>query len=145
MKKSGIALIALSAIALAACGESKTKEAAEATATPAPEAPASALTLPVSLNAVMVGLIDHSSDYIFDIGNGKAPKTDDEWREAEYHAYQMVVGGKLIQLAGTGPKDAEWTANADWKKRSDDLSNVGMEALKFAQAKDAKGVRRQKF
>lgn len=126
-------------LALAACSQGA-PEAAKAPVEVAPvAAPAPAVTLPVSLNAVMVGLIDHSSDPIFDIGNGKTPKTDDQWRDVEYHAYQMAVGGKLIQLAGTGPKDAGWVAQAEWKKQADALSAVGMEALKLAQAKDPKG------
>ena len=57
----------------------------------------------------------------------------------EYHSYQMAVAGKLIQLAGTGPGDAAWVATPEWKAFSEQLSAHGMEALKLAQAKDAKG------
>lgn len=141
MKRTSLSMsvLALGALALGAC-EAK-KPAPEPVAAAPAAAAAPAMTLPISLNAVMVGLVDHSSDYIFDVGNGKVPKTEDDWREAEYHAYQMVASGKLIQLAGTGPSDVAWTANPDWKKRSDDLTAVGMEALKLAQAKDAAGYR----
>jgi hypothetical protein len=95
------------------------------------------LTLPVSLNAVMVGLIDHSSDPIFYAGNpNRLPQSEDEWRELEYHAYQMVVGGKVIQLAGTGPMDADWVSQPEWINYSEQLTAVGMEALNAAQARD---------
>jgi hypothetical protein len=92
----------------------------------------------------MVGGIDHASDPLFNVGNavfgtGKVPKTDAEWREVEYHAYQMVILGKIIQLPGTGPKDVEWTSRPEWKGYAESLTGVGMEMLAKAQAKDAKG------
>ena len=140
MKRTGptASLLALSTLAFGACSpKAPPPQPAAAVATPA----AAAMTLPISLNAVMVAQVDHASDYLWDIGNGKTPKTDDDWREAEYHAYQMVIAGKLIQLAGTGPNDAVWTAAPDWRSRSESLTAVGMEALKLAQAKDAAGFR----
>lgn len=123
-------LVSACALALAGCAQ-------EATETKAPEAAAApaAPTLPVSLNAVMVSMVDHASDPIW-LDAYKPPTTDDGWRELEYHAYQMAVYGKVIQLAGTGPNDAGWVADADWRKISDDMSGAGMAALKAAQTKD---------
>ena len=118
MSKSALmksAALATSALLLAAC--SGPAKPPVATSTPAA---APALTLPISINAVMVGGIDHASDPLFGVGNalfgsGRLPSSDDDWREVQYHAYQMVILGKVIQLPGTGPRDAEWTANPQWK------------------------------
>jgi len=138
MKTSTLpAALATSALLLAAC--SGPAKAPAATSAPAP-----ALTLPISINAVMVGGIDHASDPLFGVGNalfgsGRLPSSDDDWREVQYHAYQMVILGKVIQLPGTGPRDAEWTANPQWKGFAEALSSVGMDMLKKAEAKDAQG------
>jgi hypothetical protein len=133
------AALAMSALLLAAC--SGPAKPSVATSTPAG---VSALTLPVSINAVMVSGIDHASDPLFGVGNalfgsGRLPSSDDDWREVEYHAYQMVILGKVIQLPGTGPRDAEWTANPQWKGFAEALSSVGMDMLKKAEAKDPQG------
>lgn len=92
----------------------------------------------------MVGAIDHASDPLFGVGNamfgtGKVPKTDNDWLEVRYHAYQMIILGKVIQIPGTGPRDAEWTAKPEYRAYADSLSAVGMDMLALADAKDAKG------
>jgi len=107
-------------------------------------AAAAPLTLPISLNAIMVGAIDHASHPLFSVSNalygtGKLPKTDDDWLEVKYHAYQMIILGKVIQLPGTGPRDVEWTSSPEWKGYAEVLSSVGMDMLKLAEAKDSKG------
>jgi hypothetical protein len=98
-----------------------------------------AITLPVSINAVMVALVDHASEPLW-VASYKNPKTDDAWREAEYDAYQMAVSGKLIQLAGTGPSDADWVSQPEWKGYAGEMSASGMAALKAAQDKDVKSL-----
>lgn len=132
---------ALAALLLAACSAAPPPAPAAPPAPPAAAAPA--LTLPISLNALMVGAVDHASDPLFAVGNaiegiGKPPKTDDDWRNVEYHAYQMIAYGKLIQIPGTGPMDAEWTSKPEWKSYSEQLTGVGMDMLAKAQAKDAR-------
>jgi hypothetical protein len=141
--KSGLSLIALASLAMAAsCSPAaKPVEAAPvapATAT-APVAAAPAVTLPVSLNAVMVSLVDHASEPLW-VDAYKAPKNAAGWRETEYDAYQMAVSGKLIQLAGTGPSDADWVSQPEWKTDADEMSAAGMMALRAAQAKDVKSL-----
>jgi hypothetical protein len=130
MKIPALFIATLAATAIAGCQPASGP--ASQTASPAP-------TLPVSLNAVMVGQVDHASDAIFNVGNGVVPKNDDEWREVEYHSWQMVVAGKAIQLVGTGPNDAGWVQNPTWKEFADKLSAVGVEAVRLAEAKNAAG------
>jgi len=147
--RRSVAATATVALALAACSAQSPAPgatgAASATSAAASSAPATPpLTLPISLNAVMVGAIDHASDPLFGVGNamfgsGKLPKTDADWREVQYHAYQMILLGKVIQLPGTGPRDAEWAANAQFKAFADSLSAVSMDMLALTETKDAKG------
>jgi hypothetical protein len=92
-------LAAASALAfgLGACQQSD-EPAADATATAA----ASDLTLPVSINAAMVGMIDHSADYLFALGNGDMPRNDNDWHMVSNSAYEIMLGGAVIQIPGTG-------------------------------------------
>lgn len=138
-----LTISALSLSVLAACAPEKSAApAATASATPttAPAvAAAKPITLPISINAAMVALVDHASEPLW-VDAYKNPKTTAAWREAEYDAYQMAISGKLIQLAGTGPNDADWVAQPDWKQHADEMSAAGMLALAAAQAKDVKAL-----
>ena len=127
------ALIALGIVSLTACTPNKPAEPAPA------KTAAAAVTLPVSINATMVALVDHASEPLW-VAAYKPPKTEAAWKETEYDAYQVAVTGKLIQLAGTGANDAKWVADPAWKTDADAMSVAGMNALKAAQAKDVKAL-----
>jgi hypothetical protein len=123
-KLSKLALIGLGATMVVACK-------------PAPQAPAPApaAKLPVSLNAVMATMVNHSADPIW-IAAREAPKTDKEWRELERHAYQLEVSGALLVIPGTGPNDEEWTKRPEWQGFAKSLSQAGAAAVNAVQSKD---------
>lgn len=119
--------VALSAAMVAACA-------------PAPQSqsncpPATEAKLPVSLNAVMATMVNHSADPIW-IASREAPKTDRDWRELERHAYQLQVSGALLLIPGSGPQDAEWTQRAEWKNFASALSKAGENAVQAVRSKD---------
>lgn len=138
-----LTLIGLGLSPLSACSPDKPIEISQPTSpvsAPAELPPAATpVTLPVSLNAVMVALVDHASEPLW-LDAYEAPKTTDRWLETEYNAYQMAVSGKLIQLPGTGPNDATWVAAPEWKMFADEMSAAGMDALAAAQAKDVSAL-----
>jgi hypothetical protein len=145
MKRSIIFTTGIAALSLVGCAkppaETKPPDAAAAAA-----AAIAAMQLPVSLNAVMVGVVDHASDPLFDVGNAtrtnqpeKTPKTDADWRQVEYHAYQMIVSGRIMQIPGTGPMDKQWTSDPRWKPFADAVTDVGSQMLQKAQAKTTDG------
>lgn len=119
------------ALLLGACAPREDKAADTPVA--APTAPA--IKLPVSINATMVALVDHASEPLW-VDAYVAPTSEDRWSEAEYNAYQLAVAGKLIQLEGTGPNDANWVTDAKWRADADELSAAGMDALAAAQARN---------
>jgi hypothetical protein len=96
-------------------------------------------TLPMSINEMMVGMVDNSSDYLFAVGNGDLPKDDADWAEVENRAYETVIAAKAMQLVGTGPNDMEWASQPEWQQLADELSAIGMEAHKLAAAKEVDG------
>ncbi len=130
-------LVVALAFGISGCTPAPATQAPEtAAATPAPiAADAPLIRLPVSINEVMVAMVDHASEPLW-LDAYEPPTTDAGWRDAEHHAYQMAVDGKLIQLAGTGPNDDVWVTDPDWKIMANEMSGAGMDALSAAKAKD---------
>ena len=97
--------------------------------------PVAVPTLPISINAAMISVVDHSADYIFALGNGDMPKSDHDWDLVRIAAYEAILSGKVIQLEGSGSNDAEWIADPEWQMLSDQLTTIGQEALELSEAK----------
>jgi hypothetical protein len=133
---SGLLILAM----IAGCSE-QTEEA------PAPQPPEGAVSvpdanahpqvmrLPVSLNTVMVAMVNQAADPIW-VAAWHSPETDKDWRELERRAIQLELGGTLLGVPGTGPLDDTWTANPDWQKWSEQLRNVGARAVQAVKARD---------
>lgn len=94
------------------------------------------LEVPVSINAVMVTLIDHSAHYIWDYGVMERNITDEEWLTVEYYAIQLAASGPLITLGGSGPMDKVWMQSPMWIEFSRQMSNAAMLALEASSNKD---------
>ena len=92
--------------------------------------------VPVSINALMVTLIDHSAHYIWDYAALQREITDTEWRTVEYYAIQLAGSGPLITLGGSGEMDAAWAQADAWTSYSRTMTNAAMLALDAARNKD---------
>ncbi|MDP3492904.1 MAG: hypothetical protein Q8R82_07305 [Hyphomonadaceae bacterium] len=137
MRAFSSAILGLASVAAAtACAPAKTEAPPAAAPVASATTAATPIKLPVSINAIMVALVDHASEPLW-LDAYEPPATADRWLEAQYNAYQMAISGKLIQLAGTGPNDADWVTDPDWIKMSDELSAAGMDALQASIMQDA--------
>jgi hypothetical protein len=125
-----LAAAAALTISLAACQQAD-EPAADATAS----ASRADLTLPVSTNAAMVGMIDQAADYIFAVGNGDLPRNDNDWHLVSNSAYVTMLSGTVIQVPGTGEFDRQWTETPEWIELSDELTGIGADAVALAEAK----------
>jgi len=95
----------------------------------------------VSINAVMVALVDHAGHVVWDAEQpGRAPKTDAEWQELEHHAIQLTAAGPLIALGGTGQADPGWAQSPDWQKYSQELTNAGLVVLGATRSKNLESL-----
>ncbi len=134
--------IFISAALMTGCGEKNTSSSDEvdtqSQTTPA-QTTSHAATLPVSLNELMVALINQAADPIW-VAAWKNPQTDKDWRNLEYVAYQLEVGGELLKIPGTGPMDKTWTDDPKWQDFADQLSNAGSKALSAIEAKNVVAV-----
>lgn len=107
-------------------------------ADPTPE-PAAVMRLPVSLNEVMVALINDAADPIWAAAS-TPPASDAQWRALERNAYRLELGGALLAVPGTGPLDDEWTADPAWAKWADDLRQAGADAVAAVEARDLEAI-----
>jgi hypothetical protein len=91
----------------------------------------------VSINEVMVALIDHAAHHLWDLGReGAAPKTDRDWMEAEHHAIQLAAGASWIATGGAGEADSGWVRQSTWTGHARKLNDGAFDALLAARARD---------
>lgn len=93
------------------------------------------IPVPVSINALMVTLIDHSAHYLWDYAALEREISDDEWRTIEYYAIQLAGSGPLITLGGSGEMDSSWAESAAWTSYARTMTNAAMLALEAAKNK----------
>jgi hypothetical protein len=92
--------------------------------------------MPVSINAVMVTLVDHAAHHIWDYGAIERDIRDEEWTIVEYYAIQLAAAGPAITLGGTGELDNLWTQSPLWSDHARDMSSVAAQAIIAAQDHD---------
>lgn len=101
-----------------------------------PVAPAAEpFRLPVSLNEVMVALVNQSADPIW-LAAWRNPETDKDWRNLERMAYQLQVAGALLVVPGNGPQDDKWVADPQWTAWANQLEAAADRAVKAVAARD---------
>lgn len=136
-KEFVLALIA-SALTLSGCAAPPKEEPPKKEEAPLP---AASVPLQTSINAVMVGLVDHASHSIWDAAvPEKAPKNDKAWQEVEHHAIQLIAAGTVISVPGTGKSDADWVKNPEWQRYAKELADAGNAAWDAAKKKDKKAI-----
>jgi cytochrome c556 len=117
--------------------------APQAAAPPAAVEKAASMTAKpeVSINEVMVALVDHAGHNLWDVEQeGKAPKTDADWQMVWEHAVQIAAAGPAITVGGTGPSDAVWVKSASWSGYAQRMSDAGVAARNAAKSKDFKAL-----
>ncbi len=127
-------LIVCLIMALAACGADREESAPQTTPV------TDGYRLPVSINDVMVALVNDAADPIW-VAAWRAPQTDEEWRELERRAYQLQLAGSLIAHPGTGALDDKWAAKPPWTRWSNQLRDTGADAITAVGNRDLNAIR----
>jgi hypothetical protein len=123
----------------ASCGETGSPiKTAVATTLPIP-LPGDNLQLPVSLNQVMVSLINYAADPIW-AAAWKNPHTEQEWSDLEALASQLEVGAALLSIPGTGPMDIKWAADPQWQDFAVQLRDAAGRALEVIRRRDKAAI-----
>ncbi len=140
MTRRSAVLVAIAALALGACNSKPAEAPAETAAAPAAApAPEAVYTPVVSLNEIMVYIVDPHSNELWD-ATMVAPKNDAQWAELQRAAVSLAAAGNLTKLSGNGARDQQWTQQADWVKYSQAVSDAGAAALSAVRAKDVKAL-----
>ena len=126
------ALLVVSAVGVSGCGGDQ-PPAASLAATYQPV---------ISLNEIMVNIVDPHSHEIWDAAGdpGKAPKTDEDWRNLRHAAVTLAAGGNLTMMSGNGPKDQVWRQQKDWARLSQAVSDAGLAAAQAVQNRSVVAV-----
>jgi hypothetical protein len=134
-------------VALAGCGTESERgpEHTQAGSPPPPSAepagPSLSIDPLVSINEVMVGLIDHAAHHLWDLGrDGAAPATDRDWLEVEHHAIQLAAGASWIATGGAGEADSGWVRQTTWNEHARKLNDGAFDALLAARERDLAAV-----
>ena len=99
------------------------------------------VSLPISINSVMVALVDQAAHEIWEGGNQDGDLTDREWMLIEQHALQLATAGSVVSLGGTGPADRGWALSPAWQDWSRKLGVIALEAKEAVDAKSKVALR----
>jgi cytochrome c556 len=134
MNRHLMTLAMATAIAAGACTTGPAPAPAPSPA-PVPAASVSAYTPVVSLNEMMVYVVDWHAEELWD-ATMVPPKNDAEWAALRRAAVALAASGSLTKLSGSGPKDQQWTQQADWIAHSQSMADAGLAMLRAVEAKD---------
>src|SRR6187549_2157215 len=97
------AVLGIGLLLTSACSTPAPQQTAAPPVAAEPAAPTLATPL-VSINEVMVAVVDHAAHNLWDVEQpGKAPKSDADWGVIHEHAVQLAAAGPEISVGGTGP------------------------------------------
>lgn len=91
----------------------------------------------VSLNQVMVSVVDHNAHILWNVAlPDYAPANDADWHELEHAAVTLAAAGNTILLGGSGPDDAKWVDETDWESLTQAETDAALDALLAIDNKD---------
>jgi len=99
------------------------------------------LPLSISINALMVGMVDDVAHDIWEGGNKGAALTGREWQVIDEHAYQLQAAATLVSLGGTGQADRGWVTSPAWQDWSRKLRDAGVTVKRAVDAKNQMALR----
>ncbi|HEY7763923.1 MAG TPA: hypothetical protein VIB38_02940 [Aestuariivirgaceae bacterium] len=95
----------------------------------------------ISINALMVAVVDDIAHNVWDGGNKDAPLTAQEWNVVDEHSYQLQAVATLVSLGGTGEADRGWTVSPAWQEWSRKLRDAGVAVKGAAYNKSQMALR----
>ncbi|HEX3486826.1 MAG TPA: cytochrome c [Micropepsaceae bacterium] len=93
------------------------------------------LAPPLTLLEMMRANVEIPADGIWAI-EGMDKLSDQEWALAEQDAINLIASATFISTGGTGAKDKQWVANADYQGWARDVQQTGIQIKAAVKAKD---------
>jgi hypothetical protein len=98
------------------------------------------LPLRVPIKGVMAGVVDFSAHGVFTSATSEMPLTDDDWLAAGLASINLIGSATLITLPGTGPHDAEWVSDPDYRRWAEAMQSASISAGAATVRKDRAGL-----
>jgi hypothetical protein len=99
------------------------------------------LSLPISINALMVTMVDDVAHSVWDGGNKGGALTGQEWQTINEHAYQIQALATLVSLGGTGLADRGWVTSPAWQDWARKLQDAGVTVKRAVDTKNQMALR----
>jgi len=99
------------------------------------------LPLSISINALMVGMVDDVAHDIWEGGNKSAKLTGREWQVIDEHALQLQAAATLVSLGGTGKADKGWVTSPAWQDWARKLQDAGVTVKRAVDTKNQMALR----
>jgi hypothetical protein len=99
------------------------------------------LPLGMSLNRLMVAVVDDAAHGIWAGGNKQMPLSADEWVEIEMNTFQLQAAATLVSIGGTGPADQGWVTSPAFQEKARKLSDMAVSTRSAVAAKDQMALR----
>jgi Cytochrome C' len=94
------------------------------------------LAVPVSILDLMRASVEIPADGIW-AAQGADKLSDDDWLLVDQDSVSLAGAATLISKPGTGKKDRQWVANADWQSWVRDVQTTALKVRAAAKAKDS--------
>src|SRR5580704_18431580 len=88
--------------------------------------PPAFLPLGMSMNRLMVAVVDDAAHGIWAGGNKDTALSGDEWVEIEMNTFQLQAAATLVSIGGTGPADRGWVTSPAFQEKARKLSDVAV-------------------
>jgi len=99
------------------------------------------LPLSISINALMVGMVDDVAHDIWEGGNKGGTLTGLEWLVLNEHALQLQAAATLVSLGGTGQADRGWVASPAWQDWARKMRDAGVTVKRAVDTKNQMALR----
>jgi hypothetical protein len=111
------------------------------TEAPPPQPTQTAFRPAISLNDVMVSVVDHNAHMLWNVGlPGRAPKNDEDWHQLEHAADTLAAAGGIISSGGSGPNDTTWVRDPEWQTLTQQMTDAALEITRAVEEKNVEAV-----
>jgi hypothetical protein len=95
----------------------------------------------MSLNRLMVAVVDDAAHGIWAGGNKNERLDNLEWVEIEMNTYQLQAAATLVSIGGSGPADRGWVTSPAFQEKARKLNDMAVSARSAVTAKDQMALR----
>jgi len=99
------------------------------------------LPLGMSMNRLMVAVVDDAAHGIWAGGNKTGKLSASEWVEVEMNTYQLQAAATLVSMGGTGAADQAWVKDSGFQEWSRKLNEAGISARSAVTSKNQMALR----